>query len=234
MTPHSSTLAWKIPRTEEPGGLQSMGSLRVGDDWATSLSLFTSMHWRRKWQPTPVFPWGIPGMGEPGGLLSLGSHRVGHDWRDLAAAAAGSIESWGTILKTKIKVSIMNAENTSLLLLFHLPKIGSQCTPAMQSFDILLLVLTLAQQRDLKLLTLELYPMKWPKQMVPQWRSQSTRLTFKRGQCSHREQMSQNELWETKRALEFFLKKMAKKVLDGNEKIEGLEGKWGNLLETKR
>ena len=60
----------------------------------------------------------------------------------------------------------MNAENTSLLLLFHLPKIGSQCTPAMQSFDILLLVLTLAQQRDLKLLTLELYPMKWPKQMV--------------------------------------------------------------------
>ena len=55
MAPHSSTLAWKIPWTEEPGGLQSMGSLRVGHDWATSLSLFTSMHWRRKWQPTPVF-----------------------------------------------------------------------------------------------------------------------------------------------------------------------------------
>ena len=53
--PHSSTLAWKIPWTEEPGGLQSMGSLRVGHDWATSLSLFTFMHWRRKWQPTPVF-----------------------------------------------------------------------------------------------------------------------------------------------------------------------------------
>ena len=51
MAPHSSTLAWKIPLMEEPGGLQSMGSLRVGDDWATSLSLFTSMHWRRKWQP---------------------------------------------------------------------------------------------------------------------------------------------------------------------------------------
>ena len=50
-----STLAWKIPWTEEPGGLQSMGSLRVGHDWATSLSLFTFMHWRRKWQPTPVF-----------------------------------------------------------------------------------------------------------------------------------------------------------------------------------
>ena len=52
---HSSTLAWKIPWTEEPGRLQSMGSLRVRHDWATSLSLFTSMHWRRKWQPTPVF-----------------------------------------------------------------------------------------------------------------------------------------------------------------------------------
>ena len=53
--PHSSTLAWKIPWTEEPGRLQSMGSLRVRHDWATSLSLFTLMHWRRKWQPTPVF-----------------------------------------------------------------------------------------------------------------------------------------------------------------------------------
>ena len=58
MAPHSSTLAWKIPWTEEPGGLQSMGSLRVGHDWATSLWLFTFMHWRRKWQPTPVF---LPG-----------------------------------------------------------------------------------------------------------------------------------------------------------------------------
>ena len=55
MAPHSSTFAWKIPWTEEPGGLQFMGSLRVGHDWATSLSLFTFMHWRRKWQPTPVF-----------------------------------------------------------------------------------------------------------------------------------------------------------------------------------
>ena len=58
MAPHSSTLAWRIPWTEEPGRLQSMGSLRVGHDRATSLSLFTFMHWRRKWQPTPVF---LPG-----------------------------------------------------------------------------------------------------------------------------------------------------------------------------
>ena len=53
MAPHSSTLAWKIPWMEEPGRLQSMGSLRVRYNWVTSLSLFTFMHWRRKWQPTP-------------------------------------------------------------------------------------------------------------------------------------------------------------------------------------
>ena len=51
MAPHSSTLAWKIPWIEEPGGLKSMGLLRVGHDWETSLPLFTFMHWRRKWQP---------------------------------------------------------------------------------------------------------------------------------------------------------------------------------------
>ena len=55
MAPHSSTLAWKIPWMEEPGRLHSMGSLRVRHDWETSLSLFTFLHWRRKWQPTPVF-----------------------------------------------------------------------------------------------------------------------------------------------------------------------------------
>ena len=66
MAPHSSTLAWKIPWTEEPGGLQSMGSLRVRQDWATSLSLLTFMHWRRKWQPTPVF---LPGESQGRGSL---------------------------------------------------------------------------------------------------------------------------------------------------------------------
>ena len=55
MAPHSSNLAWKIPWTEEPGRLQSMGSLRVRHNWVTSLSFFTFIHWRRKWQPTPVF-----------------------------------------------------------------------------------------------------------------------------------------------------------------------------------
>ena len=72
MAPHSSTHAWKIPGMEEPGRLQSMRSLRVGHDLATSLSLFTFMHWRRKWQPTPVF---LPG--ESQGWWSL----VGcHPW----------------------------------------------------------------------------------------------------------------------------------------------------------
>ena len=66
MAPHSSTLAWKIPWTEEPGRLQSMGLHRVGHDWATSLSLFTFMSWRRKWQPTPVF---LPGESQGRGSL---------------------------------------------------------------------------------------------------------------------------------------------------------------------
>ena len=66
MATHSSILAWKNPWTEEPGGLQSMGSLRVGHDWATSLSLFTFMHWRRKWQPSPVF---LPGESQGRGSL---------------------------------------------------------------------------------------------------------------------------------------------------------------------
>ena len=74
MATHSSTLAWKIPWTEEPGKLWSMGLQRVRHDWATSLSLFTFLHWRRKWQPTPVF---LPG--EPKGQGSLVGWRLwGH------------------------------------------------------------------------------------------------------------------------------------------------------------
>ena len=65
MAPHSSTLAWKLPWTEKPGRLQSVGSRRVRN-WATSLSLFTFMHWRRKWQPTPAF---LPGESQGRGSL---------------------------------------------------------------------------------------------------------------------------------------------------------------------
>ena len=70
MATHSSVLAWRIPGMGEPGGLQSMGSLRVGHDFTTSLSLFTFMHWRRKWQPTPVF---LPGESQGRGSL-VGCH----------------------------------------------------------------------------------------------------------------------------------------------------------------
>ena len=76
VAPNSSTFAWKIPWTEEPGGLQSMGSIRVRHDCATSLSLFTVMPWRRKWQPTPVF------------LL-----RESHGWGNLVGAVYGVAQS---------------------------------------------------------------------------------------------------------------------------------------------
>ena len=89
MAPHSSTLAWKIPWMEEPGGLQSMGSWRVGHDWATSLALFHFHALEKKMAPhSRVLAWRIPGTGEPGGLSSMGSHRVVHGWGNLAAATA--------------------------------------------------------------------------------------------------------------------------------------------------
>ena len=87
MAPHSSTLAWKIPWVEEPGGLQFMGSLSQ-----TRLSDFPfTFHFHALEEEmathSSVLAWRIPGTGEPGGLPSLGSHRVGHDRSDLAAAA---------------------------------------------------------------------------------------------------------------------------------------------------
>ena len=84
MAPHSSTLAWKIPWTEEPGRLQSMGSQRVGHNCATSLSfsLFIFMHWRRKWQPTPVF---LPRESQGRGSL-VGCRLGGHTESDTTEA----------------------------------------------------------------------------------------------------------------------------------------------------
>ena len=82
MAPHSSTLAWKIPWTEEPGALQSMGWLRVGHNWATSLSLFTFIHWRKKWQPTPVF---LPGESQERGS-PVGCHLWGGTESDTTEA----------------------------------------------------------------------------------------------------------------------------------------------------
>ena len=82
VAPHSSTLAWKIPWIEEPGRLQSMGSPGVGHNWATSLSLFTFMHWRRKWQPTPVF---LPRESQGQGSL-VGCRLWGHTESDTTKA----------------------------------------------------------------------------------------------------------------------------------------------------
>ena len=78
MAPHSSALAWKTPRAEEPGRLQSMGSQRVGHDCVTSLSLSTFMHWRREWHPTPVF---LPGESQGWGSL-VGCHLWGRTESD--------------------------------------------------------------------------------------------------------------------------------------------------------
>ena len=96
MAPHSSTLAWKIPWMEEPGRLQSMGSRRVGHDWATSLSLFTLMHWRRKWQPTPVF-W--PGESQGWGSL-VGCHLWGRTESDTTEVTQQQQQQATTCTKT--------------------------------------------------------------------------------------------------------------------------------------
>ena len=84
MATHSSTLAWKIPWKEEPGGLQSMGLLRVGHDWATSLTFHFHALEKEMATHSSVLAWRILGTGEPGRLPSMGLHRVGHDWSDLA------------------------------------------------------------------------------------------------------------------------------------------------------
>ena len=79
MASHSSTLAWQIPWTEEPGRLQSMGSVSQ-----TRLSNFTfTFHFhaleKEMAAHSSVLAWRNPGTGKPGGLLSLGLHRVRHN-----------------------------------------------------------------------------------------------------------------------------------------------------------
>ena len=98
MATHSSTLAWKIPWMEEPGGLQSMGSLRVGHDWATSLSLFTFMHWRRKWQPLQC--------------SCLENPRNGGAWW---AAIYGVAQSWTRLKRLSGNTPIRTTKTTAIL-----------------------------------------------------------------------------------------------------------------------
>ena len=86
MAPHSSTLAWKVPWTEEPDRLKSM--LRFRHNWATSLSLFTFMHWRRKWQPTPAF---LRGESQDGGAWWAAVYGVAQSWTWLKWLSSSSI-----------------------------------------------------------------------------------------------------------------------------------------------
>ena len=93
MATHFSTLAWKIPWTEEPGGQQSMGSLRWRQTWLSNFTFTFHFHELEEEMAThsSVLAWRIPGTAEPGGLPSMGLHRVGHDWSDLAVAVAADV-----------------------------------------------------------------------------------------------------------------------------------------------
>ena len=115
MAPRSSTLAWKIPWMEEPGRLQSMGSLWVGHDSATSLSLFTFMYWRRKWQPTPVFLLGdSQGRGSlVGCVYGVAESRTGLKWlsssrgKNKQKKLGGTQEEEGLILVSKSMILML-------------------------------------------------------------------------------------------------------------------------------
>ena len=109
MATHSSTLAWRIPWMEEPGGLQSMGSLKVGHDWATSLWLFTFMHWIRKWQPTPVF---LTGESQGWGSL-VGCH------------LRGRTESDTTEVTAAVYISLPCCSSQAFRFVYHWPQLFS-------------------------------------------------------------------------------------------------------------
>ena len=98
MALHSSTLAWKIPWTEEPGRLQSVGSLGVRHDRATSLSLFSFTHWRRKWQPTPVF---LPGESQGQGAWWAGVYGIAQSRTGLTRLSSSSSSSRPVFLPEK-------------------------------------------------------------------------------------------------------------------------------------
>ena len=115
MAPHSSTLAWRIPWTEEPGGLQSMGSIESDTTKRLHFHFSLSCIGEGNGNPLQCSCLENPTDRKPCGLPSLGSHRVGHDWSDLAPAA--SLILW---LKSK---SIM----ISLHLTYHLGHSLAMC-----------------------------------------------------------------------------------------------------------
>ena len=117
---HSSTLAWKIPWTEDPGGLQSMGSLRVGHNWVASLSLFTFMHRSRKWQPTPVFlPWESQGRRSLVGCCLWGCTEK--TWLKRLSSSSTSFEAHSPKAPPPHHLAQFPAEATSAYACQHLP-----------------------------------------------------------------------------------------------------------------
>ena len=119
---------WKIPWMEEPGRRQSTGSRRVGHDWATSLSLFTFLHWRRTWQPTPVF---LPGESQ--------------GWGSLVVAVYGVTQSW-----TRLKW--LSSSSSSIGILFiqsHSPSSSYLLSPPRYPYDCSLHLSTYALQINL-------------------------------------------------------------------------------------
>ena len=87
--PHSSTLAWKIPRTKEPGRRQSIESWRDGHGNFTFTFLFHALE-KEMATHTSILAWRIPGTEEPGGLPSMGSHRVRHNWSNFSHRSSSS------------------------------------------------------------------------------------------------------------------------------------------------
>ena len=129
MAPHSSPLAWKVPWTEEPGGLQSMGSLGVGQDLVTSLSLFTFMHWRRKLQPTPVFL-----LGESQGPGSMVGCRLwGHTELDTTEDPACRCQE--TKRENLACTRTCNLQNLNYLLSDPVPEFTYSCPVAAALFE---------------------------------------------------------------------------------------------------
>ena len=112
MAPHSSTLAWKVSWREEPGRLQSMGSLRVGHDWATSLSF--SCIGEGNDNPLQCSCLENPRDGGAWWLPSMGLHRVGHNWSDLAAAAATQLTTQWYLLSTFCVKGLYYSCNTKI------------------------------------------------------------------------------------------------------------------------
>ena len=130
MAPHSSTLAWKIPWMEEPGGLPSVGSHRVRHNFTFTFTFHFHALEKEMATHSSILAWRIPGTVEPGGLPSVGSHRVGHNWSDLAAAAARYRDSswtWECNIPSRLFFSIPNFEFADKMVPPPPPRIRMLC-----------------------------------------------------------------------------------------------------------